>query len=80
MKHHTALLIIDVQAGMFPETHPVYSSLPINNTDVIEEFGLEKGREHLTKCFKNVILIDFESNLKVAEVEPLVEINRDGVW
>jgi ubiquinone/menaquinone biosynthesis C-methylase UbiE len=49
------------------------SSLSINNNHAHEKFGLENGKKHLTKCFKNVRLIDFESDLKITEVEPLAE-------
>jgi ubiquinone/menaquinone biosynthesis C-methylase UbiE len=49
------------------------SSLSINKYDAYEKFGLENGEEHLTKYFKNVTLIKFESDLKITEVEPLAE-------
>jgi hypothetical protein len=49
------------------------SSLSINKSDAHEEFGLENGEEHLTKCFKNVTLTNFQSNLMITEVEPLAE-------
>jgi ubiquinone/menaquinone biosynthesis C-methylase UbiE len=49
------------------------SSLSIEIPDVQEKYGLKNGEEHLKKRFKNVTLIEFESNLRVTEVKPLVE-------
>jgi ubiquinone/menaquinone biosynthesis C-methylase UbiE len=49
------------------------SSLSIEISDVQKSFSIENGEKHLTKKIKNVTLIEFESNLKVTEVKPLIE-------
>lgn len=38
-----------------------------------QRFSLENGGEQLANCFSHVQRFDFEDNLAVTEVEPLVE-------
>jgi ubiquinone/menaquinone biosynthesis C-methylase UbiE len=47
--------------------------LMYSHSKLSENFGLENGKEQISKCFSRVSLREFEGGLEVTEVQPLVQ-------